>query len=159
MAHSAFSLHAETTSSSPEQRGLEAAIHKVGSARALAEAIGVGPTAITNWRDRGGVPLARVQRVADVTGLAPEVIRPDLYTNREPKSAPVTPSTSNAPTALDVALATVRELGLDPEKVLAKAASDERARQWRERNRDAIEAQNRWIEENGLPYADRHDLP
>ena len=158
MAHSAFSAVLEANAS-PEQRALEEVIRKLGSARALAEAIGVGPTAITNWRDRGGVPLARVQQVAEVTGLPPEVIRPDHYTKREPRSEPVKPSTSEPSTELHVALATARQLGLEPEKILAKAVADERARRWQDENRAAIEAHDRWIEENGLPYADRHVLP
>jgi antitoxin CcdA len=49
-------------------------------------------------------------------------------------------------------------LGLDAdaiaEKALREAIRAEKARRWQEENRDAIEAWNRWTEENALPLAE-----
>lgn len=60
---------------------------------------------------------------------------------------------------LEQALASVRELGLDPEKILAKAARDERERRWLEENREAIEAQNAHFEEHGPLLPEYRQLP
>jgi post-segregation antitoxin (ccd killing protein)/DNA-binding XRE family transcriptional regulator len=50
-----------------------------------------------------------------------------------------------------------RALGLDPEAIAAKAVEDavraEKARRWREENKDAIAAWNDWTEQNKLPLA------
>ena len=50
-----------------------------------------------------------------------------------------------------------RALGLDPDAIAATALKDairaEKARRWLEENREAIEAHNRWVEENELPLA------
>jgi len=55
-------------------------------------------------------------------------------------------------------LAEAREYGISlsrtSEEALAKAVKAERWRRWQDENREAIEANNRWVEENGLPYAD-----
>lgn len=54
-------------------------------------------------------------------------------------------------------VAEARLLGLDPDAIAAKAIEDavsaEKARRWLEENKEAIEAQNAWIEKNGLPLA------
>lgn len=39
------------------------------------------------------------------------------------------------------------------EAALRKAAKTERDRQWQEEHREAIEANNAWVEEHGLPLA------
>jgi antitoxin CcdA len=39
------------------------------------------------------------------------------------------------------------------EAALRNAARAERDRQWKEENREAMEGWNRWLDENGLPYA------
>ncbi|CAN5350947.1 hypothetical protein BH10PSE15_BH10PSE15_02330 [soil metagenome] len=58
----------------------------------------------------------------------------------------------------DAVVAEAREYGINlsriSEEALAKAVKKERERRWQEENREAIEANNRWLEENGLPYAD-----
>lgn len=50
-----------------------------------------------------------------------------------------------------------RALGLDPEAIAQKAVRDaikaEKERRWLEENREAIEAQNAWVEKHGLPLA------
>lgn len=40
------------------------------------------------------------------------------------------------------------------EEGLAKQVSDERSKRWQEDNREAIDAYNAWIEENGVPLAE-----
>lgn len=51
--------------------------------------------------------------------------------------------------------AEARALGLDPDAIAARAIQDairaEKARRWQEENRAAMEAQNAWIEQHGLP--------
>jgi antitoxin CcdA len=54
-------------------------------------------------------------------------------------------------------IAAAREAGLNLSQIcetaLGNAAKAERDRRWKEEHREAIEANNRWVEENGLPYA------
>ncbi len=39
------------------------------------------------------------------------------------------------------------------ERAIAEAVRDEKARRWKEENREAIEATNRYVAEQGLPMA------
>ena len=59
------------------------AIKAAGSARALAEKLGVSAMSISYWQHRsaGMVPAERVIRVFEVTGVTPHELRPDLYPN------------------------------------------------------------------------------
>lgn len=54
--------------------------------------------------------------------------------------------------------AEAQSLGLDPTAIAAKAVQDairaEKARRWLAENADAIEAWNRWTENNELPLAE-----
>ena len=60
--------------------GLNAAIEVAGSASELAKRLGMVKSAIGNWRRReGGVPARHVSTVCRHTGLAPHVVRPDLF--------------------------------------------------------------------------------
>lgn len=59
---------------------IERCIEAIGSQSALASAVGVRPQAVQKWVARGRVPAERVLRVAEVTGIAPHDLRPDLYT-------------------------------------------------------------------------------
>jgi antitoxin CcdA len=58
----------------------------------------------------------------------------------------------------EAVVAEAREYGISlsrtSEAALAKAVKEERWRRWQDENREAIEANNRWVEENGIPYAD-----
>jgi antitoxin CcdA len=40
------------------------------------------------------------------------------------------------------------------ERAIAEAVREEKVRRWKEENREAIEATNRYIEEHGLPLAE-----
>lgn len=40
------------------------------------------------------------------------------------------------------------------EAALREASRKAAAERWQEENREAIESSNKWLEENGLPYAD-----
>ena len=50
--------------------------------------------------------------------------------------------------ALSVNISRAAEAGI------AKAVSEEKERLWKEENREAIEANNRYFEEHGLPFAE-----
>lgn len=55
-------------------------------------------------------------------------------------------------------VAAAREAGINLsqacEAALREAAKAERARRWKEENQPAMEEWNRWLETNGLPFAD-----
>ncbi len=52
------------------------AIKKAGSVKALAEAAGVKPQAISQWRQ---VPIDRVARIAEALGMPRHELRPDVF--------------------------------------------------------------------------------
>jgi DNA-binding transcriptional regulator YdaS (Cro superfamily) len=56
--------------------GLRAAIKAMGSATNLAEAIGIAPQAIAQWKI---VPVGRLEDVEGATGVPRHRLRPDLY--------------------------------------------------------------------------------
>jgi DNA-binding transcriptional regulator YdaS (Cro superfamily) len=55
------------------------AINRAGGIRPLARALGIAPSGICAWRRRGRIPPARVVRVAQITGLARELLAPELF--------------------------------------------------------------------------------
>ena len=57
-------------------RGLEAAIRAVGGVTELARRIGISQPSVSNWTR---VPAERVLTVEAVTGVARDILRPDLY--------------------------------------------------------------------------------
>jgi DNA-binding transcriptional regulator YdaS (Cro superfamily) len=63
-----------------QQTPLDRAIEAVGSAKALADALGVTKQAITGWRQRG-VPPERVLAVERLTGgaVTRHELRPDVF--------------------------------------------------------------------------------
>ena len=70
--------------------GLDAAIKAAGGSAALARALNRSKSVIGNWRRRdGGIPASVVPAAARATGLAPHVLRPDLFD--VPDAAPATP--------------------------------------------------------------------
>lgn len=142
------------TSDSPA--GVERAIAAAGGVQALADAMGVSHVSVIGWRSRGAIPPARVAAVAQVTGLSPAELRPDLFATRLAGFAEAQAPFADPRPASLVAEATA--LGLDAdaiaEKALREAIRAEKARRWQEENREAIEAWNRWTEENPLPLAE-----
>lgn len=52
------------------------AIKRAGSVKALAEAAGVRPQAISQWK---AIPAERVARISDALGMPRHQLRPDLY--------------------------------------------------------------------------------
>ncbi len=54
-------------------------------------------------------------------------------------------------------LEAARELGINVsqacERGLVQTIAEERAAQWKEANREALESSNAWVEANGLPLA------
>lgn len=55
---------------------LKSILEKVGGPTKLAEALGVVPSAVTQW---SRVPARHVPRVAALAGVDGRMIRPDLY--------------------------------------------------------------------------------
>lgn len=79
---------AESTDRAPERRpsmswlekrddaGLRAVLQTAGGVHQLAKALGITPSSVAQW-DR--VPVTRVARVSDLTGVRCSVIRPDFW--------------------------------------------------------------------------------
>lgn len=67
--------------------GMQAALRAAGGPSALARALGLVPSAVTQWRS---VPPRRVPAVAAITGIPRHVLRPDLY-EAPPRIFPVPP--------------------------------------------------------------------
>jgi hypothetical protein len=65
--------------------GLRAAVTAIGSERKLAAALGINQQAVQQWRE---VPLRRLLDVERVTGVAREILRPDLYRTGEVETDP-----------------------------------------------------------------------
>ena len=63
--------------------GLEEAIRAAGGVGALAQKIGISQPSVSNW---SRIPADRVITVEAVTGIARDVLRPDLY-NAQPSAA------------------------------------------------------------------------
>lgn len=60
--------------------GLDKAIQKAGGQKALAELLGLGQTAISNWRiRRKPLPAERAIEIEKVTGVPRHELRPDLW--------------------------------------------------------------------------------
>lgn len=55
---------------------LKAVIERAGGATSLAKALGISTAAVSQWRK---VPAKRVGTVANIVGLTPHEIRPDLF--------------------------------------------------------------------------------
>lgn len=124
---------------------LDRALAAAGGVTALARALALDPSTVSGWQQ---VPARHVGAVARLTGLAAHALRPDLFPeNPKPGFAE-----TQAPFATEA-----RALGLDPEAIARKAIRDaikaEKERRWLEENRDAIEAQNAWVEKHGVPLA------
>ena len=58
-----------------------------GSTTDLAKSIGAPVATVGAWKLRGKIPAERVPEVAQVTGIPPHRIRPDLYADPEMQGA------------------------------------------------------------------------
>ena len=58
---------------------IDLAVERAGSPTALARAAGVQPPSIASWRRAGQIPAERVLAVYRLTGLSPNLLRPDIY--------------------------------------------------------------------------------
>jgi antitoxin CcdA len=116
------------------------AIAAAGGVTRLAERLGLSHPSVLRWQRSGQVPAERVAAVEAATGISRQRLRPDLF-----------PASVAAP--FDEA----RALGLDPDLIAAQAVEEavraEKARRWKEENREAMDAWNEWTERNGLPLA------
>lgn len=59
-----------------EDEGLRLAIERAGGVRVLARMVGVSHAAISQW---ARVPVDRLKRVSEITGIPREVLRPDIF--------------------------------------------------------------------------------
>jgi antitoxin CcdA len=113
-----------------------------GTMKRVAEGLGISMAAVSAWRR---VPEARRRQVAAILGVAPDALE---------GSEPPAPGFAEGQAPFAEAAA----LGLDADAIAAEALREairtEKARRWLEENREAIEAWNRWAEENPLPLAE-----
>lgn len=63
---------------------LKKAISLAGGQRRLAAALGIKQPSISEWLRRGQIPVERVARVTQVTGMTREELRPDIFGLAEP---------------------------------------------------------------------------
>lgn len=54
-------------------------IEAAGGPSKLAKALGLDHSSVIGWRKANRIPAERVKRVAEMTGIAPHVIRPDIF--------------------------------------------------------------------------------
>jgi TorA maturation chaperone TorD len=66
--------------------GLDEAIRAAGGVGALARKIGISQPSVSNW---GRIPAERVLAVEAATGIDRSVLRPDLYSERDPNGGDV----------------------------------------------------------------------
>jgi DNA-binding transcriptional regulator YdaS (Cro superfamily) len=66
---------------------LSNAIERAGGVKALASALSVVPSAVTNWRRRQQVPAEYACKIEAVTGVTVRELRPDLFQLPPPKVA------------------------------------------------------------------------
>ncbi len=118
-------------------------IAKAGGVNRLARQLGVTPGAVSQW-DK--VPLGRLAKVAELTGIAPSQLRPDQAGFSE----------AQAP------FGEAHALGLDASAIAAAAVAlavrAEKSRRWQVENAAAMEAKAAWLEEHGLPLAEYRQL-
>jgi len=62
---------------------LRQALETTGGPTALAKHLGIGASAITQWQR---IPARHLLRIADLTGLPPHVLRPDLAPAPSPRA-------------------------------------------------------------------------
>lgn len=114
----------------------------------LGAKLGVSHTTVHRWAHGRHIPRSKGLMEALVKATGGAVTPADFF------AAPKPPSSGLAEDRSSFA-AEVRALGLDPDAIATNALKEairaEKARQWQEENRAAIEAWNAWVDENGLP--------
>ena len=125
------------------------------SQKALADKMGVSHTTVARWANGYTTPRGRAMH-ALTRATGGEVTAVDFFPDEPTQRAAPTRASGFAETQSPL-VPEARALGLDPaaiaEAALRKAISDEKARRWAEENREAIEAYNRYFEENDTPLA------
>ncbi len=119
---------------------------------ALAKRCGVHPVTVAKWKAGAMTPRpSQMDALHAATGG--RVTAADFQAQRGLAGVqqPLLPPPDTA------AMAEARALGIDVEAVceaaLVAAMRAEKARRWLEENREAIEAQNAWVEKHGVPLA------
>lgn len=72
-----FENNPNANSDNEQKTGMVAVRDQVESLAWLAEKLGVTRGALTHWTDK--IPAERVGEVSRFTGLAPNVLRPDIF--------------------------------------------------------------------------------
>lgn len=62
-----------------EQRRVQQAIKAAGGVLAVAQAAEINRTSVYRWVYRGQIPAQQVGRMAQLSGIAERLLRPDLY--------------------------------------------------------------------------------
>lgn len=62
-----------------QQRMVQNAIEAAGGVIAVAQAADINRTSVYRWVYRGQIPAEQVGRMAQLSGIAERVLRPDLY--------------------------------------------------------------------------------
>ncbi len=60
---------------------LSTIVQNLGGQSSAATRIGVKRTTLAMWLNKGRVPATRIRQVCKATGLTPEQIRPDLFSD------------------------------------------------------------------------------
>lgn len=119
----------------------------------LARRCRVSQQAVARWANGLRVPrAAQMAAVAQATGG--HVTAADFFADACADEPAVSGSFAQQQSPF---AAEARALGLDPDAIAAQALRDairaEKTRRWQAENREAIEAHNRYVEQNGLPLA------
>lgn len=67
--------------------GIALVIKKIGTQKALAEALGVSTMSVSKWVSTGRIPVDRVLTIEKLTGVPRYELRPDIYPPEEYKQA------------------------------------------------------------------------
>jgi antitoxin CcdA len=119
----------------------------------LARRCGVSQQAVAKWANGLRVPRA-AQMAALVQATGGHVSAADFFA--QPRADLPADAGGFAERQSSCAVE-ARTLGLDPNAIAPQALRDavrtEKVRRWQQENREAIEAWNRWTDENELPLA------
>jgi antitoxin CcdA len=118
---------------------------------AFGDRVGVSHTTVMRWAAGQAAPRDRATMDAVLRATKGAVTAGDFFGSAG-AATQQGPAESRVPFDTEA-----RALGLDPDAIAAEAIQGairaEKARRWQEENREALEAQNAWIEKHGLPLA------